>query len=33
VEVPLTVYREGQSLELRVESADRRRFLKTPRLH
>jgi S1-C subfamily serine protease len=33
VEVPLTVYREGQSLELKVESADRRRFLKAPRLH
>jgi len=33
VEVPLTIFREGQSLELRVASADRRRFLKSPRLH
>src|SRR6266567_5532774 len=30
VEVPLTVYREGHSFELRVASADRRRFLKSP---
>ena len=33
VEVPLTIYRDGRSLELRVASADRRRFLKAPRLH
>lgn len=33
VEVPLTVYREGQAIELKVASADRRRFLKSPRLH
>jgi len=33
VQVPLTVYREGHSFELKVESADRRRFLKSPRLH
>jgi S1-C subfamily serine protease len=33
VEVPLTIFREGQSLELKVPSADRRRFLKQPRLH
>ena len=33
VEVPLTIYREGQAMELRVASADRRRFLKSPRLH
>jgi S1-C subfamily serine protease len=33
VEVPLTVYRDGRTLELRIPSADRRRFLKAPRLH
>jgi len=33
VEVPMTIYREGQAMELRVASADRRRFLKSPRLH
>jgi S1-C subfamily serine protease len=33
VEVPLTVYRDGRAFELRVSSADRQRFLKTPRLH
>jgi S1-C subfamily serine protease len=33
VEVPLTIVREGQPMELRVPSADRRRFLKAPRLH
>ena len=27
VEVPLTIYREGQAIELKVASADRRRFL------
>ena len=33
VEVPLTIYRDGRAFELRVASADRRRFLKAPRLH
>src|SRR5579872_2160478 len=33
VEVPLTIFREGQAIELKVASADRRRFLKSPRLH
>jgi S1-C subfamily serine protease len=33
VEVPLTVYRDGRTFELRIPSADRRRFLKAPRLH
>jgi S1-C subfamily serine protease len=33
VQVPLTVYREGRTLELKVASADRRKFLKSPRLH
>ncbi len=33
VEVPLTVYRDGRTFELKVPSADRRRFLKAPRLH
>jgi S1-C subfamily serine protease len=33
VEVPLSVYREGHTLALSLSSADRNRFLKTPRLH
>jgi S1-C subfamily serine protease len=33
VEVPLTIYREGRTLELRVPSGERSRFLKTPRMH
>lgn len=33
VEVPLTIYRDGDTLELRVPSADRRKFLKSPSLH
>ena len=33
VEVPLTIYRDGETLDLRVPSADRSRFMKTPSLH
>jgi S1-C subfamily serine protease len=33
VEVPLTVYRDGVTFHVAVNSADRTRFLKTPRLH
>jgi S1-C subfamily serine protease len=33
VEVPLTVFRDGQPLELTVQSGDRNRFLKGPSLH
>jgi S1-C subfamily serine protease len=33
VEVPLTLYREGDVFEVRVASGDRNRFLKGPRLH
>jgi S1-C subfamily serine protease len=33
VEVPLTVHRDGRTFEMRITSADRRRFLKAPRLH
>lgn len=33
VTVPLTVYHEGEISEIAVESADRNRFLKAPRLH
>ena len=33
VEVPLTLYREGVTFEVRVNSSDRVKFLKTPRLH
>jgi S1-C subfamily serine protease len=33
VEVPLTVRRDGETLNLRLRSADRAEFLKPPRLH
>lgn len=33
VEVPLVVYREGRTLQIRVPSGDRTRFLKTPNMH
>jgi S1-C subfamily serine protease len=33
VEVPLTVYRDGRTIEARVTSGDRNRFLKGPSLH
>jgi len=32
-EVPLTLYREGVTFEVRVNSSDRAKFLKGPRLH
>jgi S1-C subfamily serine protease len=33
VEVPMMVYRDGRTLEVRVASGDRNRFLKGPSLH
>ncbi len=33
VEVPITVYRDGETIELRVTSSERDRFLKGPSLH
>ncbi len=33
VEVPLTLYREGVTFDVAVNSSDRAKFLKTPRLH
>ena len=33
VEVPLTVFRDGDTMEIRVRSADRSDFFKSPRLH
>ena len=32
-EVPITIYRDGETLELRVKSSERDRFLKGPSLH
>jgi S1-C subfamily serine protease len=32
-EVPLTLYREGVTFDVRVNSSDRAKFLKGPRLH
>ena len=33
VEVPLTLYREGVTFDVAVNSSDRAKFLKTPRVH
>ncbi len=33
VEVPLRVFREGRSLQIKISSSDRNRFLKTPHMH
>ena len=33
VDVPLTLYREGDIFDVTVKSSDRARFLKGPRLH
>jgi len=33
VEVPMTVYRDGETLDLRIKSSERSRFLKGPSLH
>src|SRR5215813_8742796 len=33
VEVPLHIFREGRTFEIRIPSGDRHRFLKGPRLH
>jgi S1-C subfamily serine protease len=33
VEVPMTIYRDGRTMELRVKSGERNRFLKGPSLH
>lgn len=33
VEVPLTLYREGLTFDVRVNSSDRAKFLRTPRMH
>jgi S1-C subfamily serine protease len=32
-EIPLSIYRDGRTLELKVKSSDRAKFLKTPSLH
>ena len=33
VDVPLTLYREGDTFDVSVKSSDRAKFLKAPRLH
>jgi len=33
VEVPLTLYREGVTFDVRINSSDRQKFLKGPRMH
>ena len=29
----MTIYRDGKTIEVRIKSGDRTRFLKAPRLH
>ena len=33
VEVPMTIYRDGEAMDLRIKSSERGRFLKGPSLH
>ena len=33
VEVPITIYRDGETMDLRIKSGERDRFLKGPSLH
>jgi hypothetical protein len=33
VEIPMTLYRDGDTFEVRVNSSDRAKFLKAPKLH
>jgi S1-C subfamily serine protease len=33
VDVPMTIYRDGETMQLRVKSSERNRFLKGPSLH
>jgi S1-C subfamily serine protease len=33
VEVPMTIYRDGETMDLRIKSGERNRFLKGPSLH
>jgi len=33
VEVPITIYREGETMQLRIKSSERNKFLKGPSLH
>jgi len=33
VEVPMTIYRDGSTMDLRIKSSERNRFLKGPSLH
>ncbi len=33
VEVPITIYRDGETMDLRVKSSERNRFLKGPSIH
>jgi S1-C subfamily serine protease len=33
VEVPISIYRDGETMHMRVKSSERNRFLKGPSLH
>jgi len=33
LEIPMSIYRDGKTIETRVKSGDRTRFLKAPKLH
>jgi len=33
IDIPMSIYRDGKTIETRLKSGDRNRFLKTPKLH
>ena len=33
IEIPITIYRDGKTIETRIKSGDRNRFMKAPKLH
>ena len=33
VEIPFSIYRDGKTIETRLKTGDRQRFLKAPKLH
>jgi S1-C subfamily serine protease len=33
LEIPMSIYRDGKTIETRIKSGDRARFLKAPKLH
>jgi S1-C subfamily serine protease len=33
IEIPMSIYRDGKTIETRLKTGDRNRFLRTPKLH